>query len=190
MKKILTVLFPLMIISMGFTMDKNELVFTYPKNKAASFSMETDLFNKFKKEWRGADYYYICDNNDRGFICSVLFYKLNKEEQQMMVDMPRTLLKGPELSPVYACSYFTTNSSLKKYESNVKKWGEITDDFMFSQSDVKEFDGVEINQKNMFGYTMFGNDLFVNIHLSKVECTPEDSTIMRKILDGLRKTIK
>lgn len=187
MKKTWTILFALTIISMAFTSDKQEVEFNYPKNKNAAFFMTTDKFKKFQKEWRGADYYYVCENGDNGLVCSVLFYKLNKEEEQMLVDLPKQLLNGPELSPIYPRTYFTTNSNLKKFESNQTKWGEPTDDFMFSHSDVKEFNGIKVDQKHMYGYTMFGKDLFVSIHLSKVGCTPEDSTVMRQILDGLKK---
>jgi hypothetical protein len=58
---------------------------------------------------------------------------------------------------------------------------------MFSHADIKEFNGIKMNQKHMYGYAMFGKDLFLNIHLSKVGCTPEDSTAMKQLLDGLRK---
>ena len=187
MTKSLTFLFAFAFISMAFSSGKKEIEFTYPKNKDATFFMSTDKFKKFQKEWRGMDYYYLCENGEDGFICSVLFYKLNKEEEKSLVDMPKQLLSGPEVSPLYPQTYFTTNSNLKKYESNQTKWGELTDDFMFSHADVKEYNGIKINQKHMYGYAMFSKDLFVSIHLSKVGCTPEDSTAMRQILDGLKK---
>jgi YHS domain-containing protein len=187
MTKTQIILLALTIISMAFKSDKKEIEFTYPKNKQASFLMTTDLFTKFQKEWRGADYYYMSEKGDNGFVCSVLFYKLNKDEEQMLVDMPRQLLGGPEVSPLYPLTYFSTNSNLKAFESNQIKWGDPSDDFMFSHADIKEFNGIKMNQKHMYGFAMFGKDLFVNIHLSKVGCTPEDSTAMKQLLDGLRK---
>lgn len=83
--------------------------------------------------------------------------------------------------------YFSENSNLKKYESNNKSWGQVTDDFMFRQNDIFEFEGVNIKQKHMYAYAMFGKNIFVNVHLSKTNFTPADSTAMRQILDGLKK---
>lgn len=156
--------------------------FSYPKSKDATIIMASDKFEDFKEEWRGDDYYYICEEGDRGIICSILFYKLNKQEQIRMVDP-----YGDATSPSIPLLYFSSNSNLKNYESNKQSWGEMTEDFMFRQADIVEFDGKKVNQKNMFAYCMFGKDLFVNIHLSKVNCTAEDSTAMRQILAGLKK---
>lgn len=177
----------LTILLLSFTSDKNTMEFSYPKRKEATFIMNTNKFKKFKEEWRGQDYYYLCENGDGGFICSVLFYKLNENEQKMLVEAPQKILKFPESSPGYPLVYFSNNSNLKEFESNKQKWGDPSGDFMFSQSDIKEMQGFKVNQKNMNGYAMFGKDLFVNIHLSKIACTPEDSTVMWHILDGLVK---
>jgi hypothetical protein len=192
MKKTAIILFTLMYVSMAFTSDVKEIEFNYPKNKEAVFTMTTNKFKKFTKEWRGSDYYYMCENGEDGIICSVLFYKLTKKECEMLIDVPRQLVEAhlveaPEVSPAYPMMYFTNYSNLKKFESNQSTWGEPTDDFMFSQSDIKEFDGVVVNQKHMYGYAMFGKDLFANIHLSKVDCSPQDSTSMRQILQSLKK---
>ena len=148
--------------------------------------MTTNKFEKIEKEWRGTDYYYITENKD-GFICSVLFYKLNPDEVKQFVEFPRQLLGSPQNSPAYPQSYFSSYSPTKKYEINEQKWGDLTGDFMFRQTDIPEFEGKKVNQKNMFAYAMFGKDLFVNIHLSKGNCTPTDSLEMRQILEGLKK---
>lgn len=187
MKTSWSILLAFTFLSLTIQSDEKEILFSYPKNSEIAFTMKTGKFKKFKEEWRGADYYFSCENGENGLVCSVLFYKLSEEEKEMLVDVPRKLLNGPEISPVYPQTFFTVNSNLKKYESNQLKWGEATDDFMFSHSDVKEFNGMKINQKHMYGYAMFGKDMFVNIHLSKVSCTPEDSTAMREILVGLTK---
>lgn len=191
MKKKLIILLALTIVSIAFTSNKKEIEFNYPKDKNASFFMMTDKFKKFKKEWRGADYYYMCESGDDGFVCSVLFYKLTNEEKLMYVDHMKVLLDKevpnfPAISPIYPQAYFTTKSNLAQYESNKSLWGDLKSDFMYSQADILEFNGVKVNQKHMYAYTMFGKDLFVNIHLSKVGCTREDSTVMRQILDGLK----
>jgi hypothetical protein len=166
--------------------DKNTIEFNYPKDKTATVTMTTDMFKKFNKEWRGTDYYYSANNKD-GFICSVLFYKLNADEVKQFVDFPRQLMSGPETSPAYPQTYFSIYSPTKKIETNEQKWGDVSSDFMFRQTDIKEFEGKKVNQKNMFAYAMFGTDLFLNIHLSKENCSASDSTAMREILDGLKK---
>jgi hypothetical protein len=119
---------------------------------------------------------------DKQFICSVLFYKLNSDEQKAMVEP-----LGGMTSAGIPFLYFSESSNLKKYERNNVGWGEMEDDFMFRQNDILELQGIKINQKHMYAYAMFGKDLFVNIHLSKINCTPGDSTAMRKIMHTLKK---
>lgn len=167
---------------MSFTGDKNVIEFAYPKRNDAKFTMTTDKFKNFTKEWRGEDYYYMCENGNSNIICSVLFYKLNKDEQKLMVDP-----MGGMITPGIPLIYFSERSNLKKYERNNNSWGEMTDDFMFRQNDILEIEGVKMKQKHMYAYCMFGKDLFVNIHLSKTNYTADDSTAMRQILDGLKK---
>ena len=176
----------IILFLLSFAADKNIIEFRYPKNKEAVVVMSTDRFGKFEKEWRGTDYYYST-NNSEGVICSVLFYKLNEDEVQRFVDFPRQLLGSPQTSPAYPQSYFSQYSPTKKYEVNEQKWGDPSTDFMFRQTDIPEFEGKKVNQKNMFGYAMFGKDLFVNIHLSKINCTATDSMAMRQILESLKK---
>lgn len=189
MKKAFTILFAFTLMSMAFTGDQKVHEFKYPKNKDAVVYISSDLFKKFKKKWRGEDYYYLSENGKEGFTCSVLFYKLNEEEKLMYVGLLRAMLgnETPETSPAYPQVYFTNYSNLAKYESNKTKWGDPMADFMFSHSDIREFEGVKVNQKHMYGYAMYGDDLFVNIHLSKVNCSPGDSLAMKEILDGLKK---
>ena len=169
-------------ILLAFTSDKKIVEFNYPKNKDAIFTMATDKFKKFKEEWRGQDYYYSCENGDDDIICSVLFYKLNSDEQKHMVDP-----FGGMTNAGIPFLYFSDNSNLKKYETNNQSWGEMTDDFMFRQNDITEFEGIQVNQKHMYAYCMFGKDLFVNVHLSKTDYSADDSTSMRQILASLLK---
>ena len=148
--------------------------------------MTTDRFGTMEKEARGTDYYYMGTSPD-GMICSVLFYKLNDDEVTQLVDFPAQLTGGPESSPAYPQTYFATYSNTKDLESNEQRWGEPTNDFMFRQADIKEFKGEKVNQKSMYGYAMFGKNLFVNVHLSKGNCSAADSIEMRRILESLRK---
>ena len=83
--------------------------------------------------------------------------------------------------------YFSTNSNLKRYEKNDETWGDVTDEFMFRQNNILEFEGVKMRQKHMYAYGMLGKDLFVNVHLSKTNYTTEDSTEMRRILASITK---
>jgi hypothetical protein len=175
----------LSIFLFSFSGDK-KLSFSYPNKKDAQITLTTDKFKKFSEEWRGEDYYYIDNKGKGGFICSVLFYKLNKQEVEDLEQIQKKsgVAKG---NPIFPLEHFTSSSQTKKYESNQSTWSDATGDFMFSQTDIKEFSGTQINQKNMCAYTMFGEDLFVKVHLSKVLCTQEDSIAMRQILDGIKK---
>jgi hypothetical protein len=172
---------------LAFVENKNTIAFGYPKNKNAVFTMNAGKFKTFKQEWRGEDYYYLSENEEDSIICSVLFYKLNKNEQLLLVEDPRQIFNFPESSPAYPLTYFSNYSNLKEFESDNRKWGDANGDFMFSESDIKEMQGTMVNQKNMNAYTMFGTDLFVNIHLSKINYTKKDSIAMREVLDGLVK---
>ena len=169
-------------ILFSFSGDNGITEFSYPNVKNTTMTLSTGLFKKFKQEWRGQDYYYSCEDSESGIICSVLYYKLNKEEQDVMVRP----FKGIT-TPMIPLLFFADNSNLKDFESNNDTWGEIKDDFMFRQNDILEMRGMKIRQKNMYAYGMFGDDLFVNIHLSKVNYTTADSTAMRQILSSLKK---
>ena len=177
------ILIALLLILLSFKGDKSEFEFIYPKYKEVKFTMTTNKLKKFEKEWRGEDYYYLCENGDNNIICSVLFYKLNKDEQKLMVDP-----FGGKPSSGIPFIYFSDNSNLKQYEVNNASWGAMTDDFMFRQNDIIEFEGVKTNQKHMYAYCMFGKDIFVNFHLSKINYTANDSIAMREILGSLKKT--
>jgi hypothetical protein len=167
------------LLSLGFK-DINSTEFKYPKRKNTAITLDYDNFETFSKEWRGSDYYYSGVSTD-SIICSVLYYKLNKDEQKLMVEP-----FGGMASPGIPFIYFSDNSNLKKYERNNINWGTMTDDFMFRQNDIEEFEGIKIKQKHMYGYTMFDKDLFVNIHLSKTNYTTKDSAMMRAILGSLK----
>ena len=158
--------------------------FSYPKRGNTTISLSATDFKKFKKEWRGQDYYYYGESKN-GIICSVLYYKLNDDEIPSLVNTPKKVIGGPDISPAYPFAYFSNFSNLKKYEKNNIEWGQPTDDFMFRQNDITEFEGAKVNQKHMYGYSMVDKDLFVNIHLSKTEYTKSDSTTMRQILNSL-----
>jgi hypothetical protein len=154
--------------------------FKYPKRKKSAIQLKGD-FEKFDEEWRGSDYYYSSTSED-SIICSILYYKLNKDEQKIMVDP-----FGGIINAGIPFIFFSENSKLKKYEQNKSGWGETTDDFIFRQNDILEFQGIKLKQKHMYGYAMLDKDLFVNIHLSKVNFTQQDSTNMRNILGSLVK---
>jgi hypothetical protein len=156
--------------------------FSYPKrNKTTTIELKAENFGKFTKEWRGEDYYFYGESKDK-IICSVLYFKLNKDEQKLMVEP-----FGGMITPGIPMLYFTENSQLKKYEKNPSGWGTMTDDFMGRQFDIEDYEGIKIKQKHMNAYAMCDKDLFVNVHLSKTSYTVEDSTAMRAILTSLIK---
>jgi hypothetical protein len=165
---------------LSFSKDTGTVEFKYPKSKEAVFTISADKLGKFQKEWRGEDYYYICEKAESGIICSVLFYKLNKDEEKAMVSMTGPMAGIPFI-------YFSDNSNLKPYEKNNQSWGKVSDDFMFRQNDILEFEGIKVKQKHMYAYGMFGTDLFVNVHLSKANYSTSDSAAMREILASVVK---
>lgn len=173
--------------------EKKSFEFSYPKQNNAKISLLSDHFKKFEKEWRGSDYYYFAEKE--GYICSVLFYKLNEEEKLSLVEVPKAIFTNkskeagkdfPENSPIFAYTYFKNYSNLKSMETNDKSWGEMTDDFMFREN-VINIEGTKMTQNHMYGYAMFGNDLFVNVHLSKMNCTEDEVLEMKEILNSLKK---
>ena len=161
--------------------DKEAIEFSYPKNDKATISMQGEGFKKFKKEWRGQDYYYMGDSKN-DIICSVLYFKLNDEEQAATIKQ-----FGNKTSAEIPLIYFTGGNKAK--EKNMERWGKPEDDFNFSQKDI-ELGGPTLKQKNMFAYAMFGQDLFVKVHLSKLPCSAADSTEMRAMLQSLVKKVK
>jgi hypothetical protein len=165
--------------------DKKVFDFSYPKRKGTGISFSADHFKIFTKEWRGTDYYYYSDGD--GFICSVLYYKLNDDEKLELIEAPKAAINGLEKSPAYPYAYFKNFSNLKSMERNDSSWGKPTDDFMFRQNDVV-IEGTKFSQKHMYGYAMVDKDLFINVHLSKTGCSTSDSTEMTDILKSL--TIK
>ncbi len=185
MKQKITFYLSLALITglLAFTFADNTLFeFSYPKSTGTTFTLSAPHFKKFKKEWRGTDYYYYAEQD--GFICSVLYYKLNNNEKLELVDAPKAAISGPDMSPAYPFAYFSNYSNLKSMERNNEDWGKPTDDFMFRQNNVV-VDGSSFTQKHMYGYAMLDKDLFVNIHLSKVACTAADSLEMMGILKSL-----
>ena len=183
-KKWLLIFFVFGLLSFNLS-DIKVFDFSYPKRKGTDIQFSADHFKKFKKEWRGADYYYYGDGD--GFICSVLYYKLNDDEKIELIDAPKAAFGGMDKSPVYPYSYFKNFSKLKSMERNDSSWGKPTDDFMFRQNDII-IEGTQFSQKHMYGYAMVDKDLFVNIHLSKTGCSSADSSEMIDILKSI--TIK
>ena len=192
LKKVLFGIVILCVLSFNI-LEKKTFEFIYPKQKEVKISLLSEHFKKFDKEWRGSDFYYSTEKD--GFICSVLFYKLNEEEKLSLVEVPKIQLMEsaketgkifPENSPIFAYSYFKNYSNLKKMEENEKSWGEITDDFMFRKNEIN-LSGSKIKQMNMYGYAMYGNDLFVNVHLSKMNCSESDLSEMEEIINSLKK---
>lgn len=173
--------------------EKKSFEFIYPKQNNVKISLSSDHFKKFEKEWRGSDYYYYAEKD--GLICSVLFYKLNEEEKLALVEVPKIQISEkmkengkefPQDSPVFPYVYFKNNSNLKKMEENDVSWGEMTDDFMFRKNEIN-LQGSKIIQNHMYGYAMFNNDLFVIVHLSKMNCNENELKEMEEILNSLKK---
>jgi len=162
-------------------LDEKLFEFSFPERKNTAITINASNFGDFTKEWKGTDYYYLGTSKD-AIICSVYYFKLNKQEQEYMVEP----FGGVPMAGI-PMIYFSDNSPLKKYEVNKSGWGNITDDFMFRQCDILEYEGIKIRQKNMYAYCMFDADLFVSVHLSKENYTPRDSTAMMQLLNSIKK---
>lgn len=193
--KLKNMLFGVIILSfLSFNIcEKKTFEFIFPKQNEVKISLSSEHFKKFTKEWRGTDYYYYAEKD--GFICSVLFYKLNEEEKLSLVEIPQIQFSEkakeegkefPENSPIFAYSYFKNYSNLKKMEENEESWGEISSDFMFRKNEIN-LAGSKIKQNHMYGYAMYGTDLFVNVHLSKVNCSEIELKEMEEIINSLKK---
>ncbi|MGZ3926401.1 MAG: hypothetical protein ACXVJG_05535 [Mucilaginibacter sp.] len=180
-KKSLILFGAIALLSFKFA-DKKLFEFSYPKRNGTAITLSADHFKKFSKEWRGTDYYYYAEAD--GFICSVLYYKLEDSEKLELVDAPKAAIGGPAISPAYPYAYFKNYSNLKSMERNDSSWGKPTDDFMFRQNNVV-IEGSGFSQKHMYGYAMVGKDIFVNVHLSKITCSASDSTEMIDMLKSL-----
>jgi hypothetical protein len=168
------------LISLSFIESKSKLLeFSYPGRSNTKLSMLNHSYGKFTTEWKGTDYYYLAESKD-SIICSVFYFKLNEQEQKMMVTP-----FGDSIKAGIPYTFFSMNSQLRKYEANKVSWGEITDEFMFRQNDIILTPTVK--QKHMYGYCRFGNDLFVSVHFSKANCSASDSIAMRQMLASLRK---
>jgi hypothetical protein len=178
----------LLLWAPAFSLDPNKartIEFEYP-GRSATVTMETDLFKKFEKEWRGTDYYYSAESKD-GMICSVLFFKLSKDQVKEHVARAAQMLSLDETSPALPLKYFSENADMKQYETNEKSWGDPKGSFMFRSTDVPVYGGQEINQKKLFAYTQFNKELFVSIELSKVDCSNADFSTMRNMMASLQK---
>ncbi len=180
-KKLLFFVLAIGLFSFKLT-DSKTFEFAYPKRNGTTITVQSDHIKKFTKDWRGSDYYYFSESE--GFVFSVLYYKLNKNETAELIDVPKSLINGPDKSPAYPFAYFSNYSNLKSMEKNDSAWGTPTDDFMFRQNDVG-IEGTAFTQKHMYGYAMVDKDLFVNVHLSKTACSPTDSTEMINVLKSL-----
>ena len=121
LKKTLFALVIITILSFNI-LEKKSFEFIYPKQDNVKISLSSDHFKKFEKEWRGSDYYYYAEKD--GFICSVLFYKLDEEEKLSLVEVPKIQISEkmkesgkefPQNSPVFPYVYFKNNSNLKKW---------------------------------------------------------------------------
>ncbi len=172
----------LFLVVLAFQTSDNKIyIFEYPKGKYSSICFTSNCkFSDFSKQWQGEDYYYFGKSQD-SIICSVLYYKLNVEDQQLL-----TKPFGDVNMSGIPFVYFSENSNFKKYEVNQTAWGEMTDDFMFRQFDIQMFEGKKTSQKHMYAYAMLSKDMFISFHLSKSDYTSEDSVKMMEILNSLK----
>lgn len=179
--------FGLLILAGGFFIAaSNKVVFKDFVSKE-KISLVSHCLGTFESEKRGNDSYYFNQGTGK-FNCSVLFYHLSAKEHSMLVDLPKSLLKAPDKSPIFPLTYFKNYSKLKPYQTSYYVWGDIKDEFMFSSSDIKIVDGEEVmKQKHFNAYSMVDTNIFVKIHISKTNCSILDSLEIMDILSSVRK---
>lgn len=175
-------------LTFSFKDTKNTVEFVYPAFEDKTITLQTNEPLKFKKEVRGEGLYFLSKNKPKEITCSLLFFKLNEEEKMMFVDLPKAMMgiDSSIFSPALPLTYFKNYSRLKDFEENQMEWGKIDDDFMYRQADIVSIEGQIINQKHMYAYAMLTSDIFVNIHLSKVNCSKSDSVEMVNILNSIK----
>jgi hypothetical protein len=180
MKKLLII--GLVLIGLGFTQQKLVTYkFKYPKKKNVELKIDIPKEWKISKEKRGeADLYFtnITKNNGNQILFSVLFFKLNDEEKESVEELALN-------DPIVPFAFFLDKSRTVKMESKVKTWH--NEDFYFKDSNIEDFNGIKAHQKNINAYCMYGYDLFVKIHISKLNYSPADSIKMMKILNTIVK---
>jgi hypothetical protein len=176
---------PLLLVALcAFVPLADEAEFEYPDSDVA-VTMSLPGFEDFKEEWRGEDYYYFGTRESDGMVCSLLYYKLNESEKKSMAKLAEKV--PPENRSKLAQLHFRLSNKLAKLESGETTWDE--NGFSFRDVNIDSFQGQDLRQKNMCAYQMYGDDLFLMVHFSKVLYTPEDSVAMRTMLTSIR-TVK
>lgn len=160
-------------------------VFSYP-NTDYAIALSLNIEGNVEKHWHGDDYFYSGLTKDTT-IFFVLFFKLNAADQAELATLRERTPGTPVMTPLYPLSYFMSTAPLKQYETMTEIWGNPESGFMFRQAHVESVEGIKIDQKNMYAYTMPAKDIFVAIHISKVMCTPEDSTALRTLIESVHK---
>jgi hypothetical protein len=161
-----------------------QLTFRYPQRPETAISLEAQGFSEPTAQWRGTDYYYIGQRESDGMNLSVLFYKLTEEEVEGMNTEGRKLLKETGLSPKFPHFMFSNNDRIKTVESTDTSWTGPHGYTILRHADVN-IQG--ITQKNFWAYYMPAEDIFVNVHVSMIGATSEDSLGMLSIMNSLTK---
>ncbi len=159
--------------------------FRYPDSDVAIVAAADDL-GEIQEEWRGRDYYYLATTNN-GIAFSVLFFKLSEQDLKGLAKMRSGMPDVPEVSPIYPFTYFSLNNKMASDEAMKEQWGDSQGDFLYRQAHIAKIGGMPVEQKNMYAYGMLYTDLFVAVHISKMMCTPEDSTEIRTIIESVQK---
>ena len=171
----------IVIIGFGFTTLKlSTYKFKFPKRKNVELKIDIPKDWKISKEKRGEDMYYtnFTSNNGEQILLSVLFYKLNDIEKKPIEAIGMN-------NPIIPYTFFLSNNKTIKMENNVESWD--NEDFYFHDSNIEEFSGIKVHQKNIKAYCMYDFDLFAQIHISKLNYTPSDSIQMMEIIKTIKK---
>jgi len=171
----------LALISFGYTpLELSTHKFKYPKKKGAELKIDIPKEWEIVIEKRDQDLYYsnFSDTNGDQILLSVLFYKLNDIEKEPMEEIGLN-------NPIIPYAFFIEKSRTTALEENANSWN--NEDFYFLDTNIEAFNSVKAHQKNIKAYCMYDFDLFVQIHLSKLNYTVTDSIQMMSIVNTLVK---
>ena len=75
------------------------------------------------------------------------------------------------------------------YNGKIKSYSQKREYYSIKYDDgeTEEFNGIKAHQKNIKAYCMYDFDLFVQIHISKLNYTASDSIQMMEIISTMKK---
>lgn len=168
-------------LAVAFTPLSDPVTLEYPATGARLVLAGAD-YPELERESRDADLYFSGEVD--GIMASVLFYRLN-ETEYWTNRLIATQLGVEADAPGVALASFASRSKLRSLES--QEVVREVDGFAYRDVNIESFQGQRLHQKHMYAYCTFGDTLYVQVHLSKIDYSPEDSVRMAAMLAGVSK---